>query len=464
MRRLEASELLANAVTPLVPISGLDERPQGILERMQAHGVPGVQVAVIENDEITWSAGYGELEKDSDRPAEARSLFQAASISKPVTALAVLRLIGDGVLDLDAPVNTWLRSWKLPDNEHTLRRPVTLRTLLSHTAGTTVHGFPGYASDAPLPTLRAILDGAPPANTKPVRVDIPVGTTFRYSGGGTLIVQQVLIDVTGERFPELMARLVLEPLGMSDSTYEQPLPLALHARAATAHDDAGPVPGKWHVYPEMAAAGLWTTASDLARFVLGIERAIAGQPGALIPTGLAREMVSPQNGVPTGLGPQLAGSDLDPRFFHSGGNRGFNCRCVGFVQRPDGVVVMTNGPFSAAPLLNEVIGAIGASRGWLDFVVPRELKVLTDSDGLEAFVGDYEVGGTTVGVRLDQGGLFLDGPFGRQLMHRTGEREFVLADTTRATFVELDGTITAALEQWGNKYVLTRKASAAAPV
>jgi len=462
MRRLEASELLANAVTPLVPINGLDERPQGILERMQAHGVPGVQVAVIENDEITWSAGYGELERDSGRPAEARSLFQAASISKPVTALAVLRLIGDGVLDLDAPVNAWLRSWKLPDNEHTLRQPVTLRALLSHTAGTTVHGFPGYASDAPLPTLQQILDGEPPANTKPVRVDIPVGTTFRYSGGGLMIVQQVLIDVTGERFPELMARLVLEPLGMSDSTYEQPLPLALHPRAATAHDEAGPVPGKWHVYPEMAAAGLWTTASDLARFVLGIERAIAGQPGALIPTQLAREMVKPQNGVHVGLGPQLAGSDRDPRFFHSGGNRGFNCRCVGFVEHADGVVVMTNGPFSAARLLNEVIGAIGASRGWPDFVAPEELKVLRDRDGLEAFVGAYEVGGMTIGVRLDENGLCLDGPFGPQLMHRTGEREFVLADTTRATFEVLDGAITASLEQWGNKYVLTRKASAGA--
>ena len=458
MSRLEASELLANAVTPLVRISGFDERPQGILERMQAHGVPGVQVAVIEGEEITWSAGYGELEKDSGRPVGARSLFQAASISKPVTALAVMRLIGDGVLDLETPVNAWLRSWKLPENEHTLRRPVTLRELLSHTAGTTVHGFPGYPSDAPLPTLQQTLDGEAPANTKPVRVDIPVGTQVRYSGGGTMIVQQVLIDVSGERFPELMARLVLEPLGMSDSNYEQPLPVALHARAATAHDDAGPVPGKWHVYPEMAAAGLWTTASDLARFVLDIERAIADQPGALIPARLAREMVRPQNGVPVGLGPQLAGSDRDPRFFHSGGNRGFNCRCVGFVEHADGVVVMTNGPFSAAPLLNEVIGAIGASGGWLDFVVPRELKVLTGSDGLEAFVGVYELGGMTIAVRLDEDGLHLDGPFGPQLMHRTGEREFVLADATRVTFEVVDNAITAALEQWGNRHVLTRKA------
>jgi CubicO group peptidase (beta-lactamase class C family) len=464
MRRIGASELLANAVTPLVRIGGFEERPQGILGRMQAHGVPGVQVALIEDDEVTWSAGYGELEKDSGRPVEARSLFQAASISKPVTALAVLRLIADGVLDLDRPVNAWLRSWKLPENEHTLRQPVTLRALLSHTAGTTVHGFPGYPSDAPRPTLLQILDGEPPANTDPVRVDIPVGTQFRYSGGGTMIVQQVLIDATGETFPELMTRLVLEPLRMSDSTYEQPLPLALHARAATAHDDAGPVPGKWHVYPEMAAAGLWTTASDLARFVLGIERAIAGQPGALIPVRLAREMVRAQNGVPVGLGPQLAGSDHDPRFFHSGGNRGFNCRCVGFVEHADGVVVMTNGPFSGARLLNEVIGAIGASRDWLDFVVPQELKVRTDSEGLDAFVGAYEVGGMAIGVRLDEDGLCLDGPFGPQLMHRTGDREFVLADTTRVSFEVVDGAITATLAQWGNRYVLTHKASPGASV
>jgi CubicO group peptidase (beta-lactamase class C family) len=337
---------------------------------------------------------------------------------------------------------------------------VTLRALLSHTAGTTVHGFPGYAADVPLPTLQQILDGEPPANTKPVRVDAPVGAQFRYSGGGTTIVQQLLIDVTGLRFPELMRTLVLEPVRMGDSTYEQPLPAALEERAATAHDEAGPVPGKWHIYPEMAAAGLWTTASDLARFVLAIQNAIAGGTDALIPVDLAREMVTPQNDVPVGLGPQLQGSSRDPRFIHSGGNRGFNCRFVGFVDHADGIVVMTNGPFSAAPFLNEVIGAVGSSQGWLDFLATEEVSLTREAGDLEVFVGEYDLGGVTITISHDQGRLlFAVATVHPLLMHRVGDREFVLQDATRVRFDPGDGGMTATLEQWGNKHVAPRKKS-----
>lgn len=421
---------------------------------MGYHSVPGVQIATIRDGLVDDASCHGELDQPTHAPVTDRSLFQAASISKPVTAFAVLRLVAAGTLDLDARANQYLRSWRLPENEHTQRRPVSLRTLLSHTAGTTVHGFPGYAGDAPLPTVQQILDGETPANTSPVRVDIPVGSQFRYSGGGTMIVQQLLTDVTDRPFPALMRELVLDPLAMDDSTFDQPLPAQLRSRAAKAHDDDGAVPGGWHVYPEMAAAGLWTTAGDLARFVLGIQHALLGRPHALIPVALARDMVSPQNGVPVGLGPQLQGMDGEPRFIHSGGNRGFNCKLVGFVDRPDGVVVMTNGPYKGSPLLNEIIGAIGVARGWRDFATSEVAIVEHDAEHLDRFVGDYELRGILVKIRREGTGLSLAAPFSLQVeMHPVAEGEFVLADTTRVTF-DFDGerVIGATLKQWGDTY------------
>lgn len=464
MARVAVFDVLAERVTPLVRIHGLATPPQGILERMREHAVPGVQVAVIKAGEMSWTAGYGELEQGSGHFVDDRSLFQAASISKPVTAFAVLRLVADGTLKLDEPVNSFLRSWRLPENDHTTRRPVTLRALLSHTAGATVHGFPGYAVGAALPTVQQILDGEPPANTKPVRVDIPVGEQFRYSGGGTMIVQQLLTDVTARAFPQLMHELVLDPLGMAESTYEQPLPLGLHRKAATAHDVSGIVPGKRHIYPEMAAAGLWTTATDLARFVLGVQRAIAGTTGSLISPALAREMVTPQNGVPFGgLGPQLMGLEGDRRFMHSGGNRGFHGRFVGFVDHQDGIVVLTNGPFTGAPLLNEIIGAVGAALGWQDFAV-ADLTLEPTTEDLDRFVGDYELRDVIVTVHRDAGRLLLTGPYSRpNEMHRVSECEFVLADTTRVTF-EGDGqrATRATLKQWGDAHVATRREATSA--
>lgn len=462
MSRLGISHVLAERVTPLVRIREMTQAPQGIVDRMREHAVPGLQVAVIETGGVSWAAGYGELERGTGRVVDDRSLFQAASISKPVTAFAVLRLVASGTLKLDEPVNSFLRSWRLPDNDHTARRPVTLRALLSHTAGTTVHGFPGYAFGAALPTLPQILDGEAPANTKPVRVDIPVGEQFRYSGGGTMIVQQLLTDVTGRRFPELMQELALEPLGMVDSTYKQPLPIGLQQTAATAHDESGVVPGKWHVYPEMAAAGLWTTATDLAHFVLGVQRAIAGTPCSLIPADLAREMVTPQNGVPfSALGTQLMGLEGDRRFIHSGGNRGFHSRLVGFVDHLDGIVVLTNGPFTGAPVLNEIIGAVGAARGWPDFAV-ADVTLEPTTEDLDRFVGDYELRDVVVTVHRDGARLLFTAPYSRpNEMHRISEREFVLADTTRVTF-EGDGlqSMRATFKQWGDTHVAIRRVPA----
>ncbi|HEX7708857.1 MAG TPA: serine hydrolase domain-containing protein [Thermoanaerobaculia bacterium] len=211
---LKRARIEANLVTT-VAIEGV--AGPSLLEQMRELGVPAVSYAIIENGRVVTAVAHGVADLQSGRPATPDTLFQAASISKPVTAMAVLDLVEEGKLRLDDPVNSMLRSWRLPENELTAATPVTLRLLLSHSAGTTVHGFPGYAIDAPRPTLAQILSGEPPANTVAVQVDLAPDTKFRYSGGGTTLAQAVLIDRSGLTFPELMRRTVLGPLGMRSS-------------------------------------------------------------------------------------------------------------------------------------------------------------------------------------------------------------------------------------------------------
>src|SRR5947199_1476359 len=238
--------------------------------QMRRRHIPGLSLAVIQDGKIIRAKGYGVAEQGGERWVTASTLFQAGSISKSVAALGALRLVEQGKLALDEDVNAKLNTWKVPENSFTREKKVTLRGILSHTAGLTVHGFPGYAVNGPVPSLVQVLDGAKPTNTAPIRVDILPGSKWRYSGGGYTVMQQMIIELTGKPFPRFMEDAVLGPLGMNESTYEQPLPADKAKLTATGHSrDRSPIKGRWHIYPEMAAAGLWTTASDLARFAIG---------------------------------------------------------------------------------------------------------------------------------------------------------------------------------------------------
>ncbi len=235
-------------------IPGQDGSPSPVHQRMEQTCTPALSVGVMDNFDVAWARGFGTLAAGHE-PATAHTPFQSGSISKPVFALAVMKLAETGIIDLDTDVNSYLKSWQLTGKDGWQPR-VTLRQLLSHSAGTTIHGFPGYPPSGPLPTIPQILGGVPPANTQAVVVDVLPGTQFRYSGGGTTIAQQVVVDVTGSPFPELMRELILDPVGMVDSGYEQRAP-AVFARAARGHALNGvEMPGGYHVYPEMAAAGL----------------------------------------------------------------------------------------------------------------------------------------------------------------------------------------------------------------
>ncbi len=339
---------------------------------------------MIDGFDLAWARGYGAPEAGSAEPVTADTLFQAASISKPVAAVGALALVQEGRLSLDADVNGALRSWQVPQNELTSGAPVTLRGLLTHGAGLTVRGFPGYAAGEAVPTLLQVLDGSGPANSAPIRVEAVPGSRYSYSGGGYVVLQQLLEDVAGRPFDELLRQTVLDPIGMAHSTFEQPLPAGYHALAATGHrPDGPPVAGRWHTYPEMAAAGLWTTPGDLALFALELMRAWKGEANRVLSPGMAREMLRRHIGG-WGLGLAVEGHGAALHMLHEGWNQGFRALMVAFLEAGQGAVVMTNS--DNVDLLWEIaIGIAGVYR-WPS-LHPEE-KVLAAVD--PGLYGDYE--------------------------------------------------------------------------
>lgn len=349
---------------PPIPISGTEPPLQLNLEKlMQLYKCPGLSVAVIDNFKIAWAKGYGVTEAGSNTPVTVHTLFQAGSISKPVAATGTLSLVEQGKLSLDENVNIKLKSWQVPDNEFTKDEKVTLRRILSHSAGLTVHGFPGYEVGSPVPSLVQIFNGEPPANTAPIRVDLVPGTKLRYSGGGVTIEQQLVIDVTGKPFPQFMRETVLDRIGMADSTYEQPLPPARAAATATGtRADGTLIAGKWHIYPEMAAAGLWTTATDLAKFGIEIALSKQGKANHVLSEAATREMLKPQI-EQVGLGFFLAGHKNPEEFGHNGADEGFQAVLIMFADSGKGVAIMANSD-NGISVANFLTQSVAKEYGW----------------------------------------------------------------------------------------------------
>ncbi len=385
-------EQVENGLRPPVLLEG--DRTWSIAERMKHYGVPGLSIAVIRDSKIEWAKGYGLADVEENKPVTPATLFQAGSISKPVSAMGALVLVQEGKLSLNADINTSLKSWKLPGNEHTAKAPVTLERLLSHTAGLTVHGFPGYAAGAPVPTVPQVLDGAPPANTAPVRVDLDPGTQYRYSGGGYAIAQLAMTDVTGQAFPALMQRLVLGPLGMKESTFDQPLPAAMVPAAAAGYREGGaPVEGKRHVYPEMAAAGLWTTPSDLARFAIGVQKMIAGGKGPLTKASIDNMLTPRLDDYALGFGIRDEG---DVKYFmHGGSDEGFQAQLTASERRGYGAVLMTNSDRGYL-LMDEVMRSIAAAYYWEGYQIEAMPVAKLTPEQIGIFAGRYRLDPDTV--------------------------------------------------------------------
>lgn len=358
--------------------------------RMKYYNVPGVSIAVIKNSKVIWSKAYGLADVESKTPVNSKTLFQAASMSKPVSAYAALKEVEQGKIDPDADANIYLKSWKIPENEFTKEKKVTLKNIVSHTAGFTVGGFPGYEVGKPVPTLVQLLNGQSPANTPAIFVDKVPGKPFRYSGGGYCVMQQMLIDIESKDFATIMKDKVLLPLNMKNSTFSQPLPEGQAQWAATAYNQNGAkVPGRYHTYPEQAPAGLWTTAEDYAKFVIDIQNTLRGKSHTIISQKMAEEFTNPFIEPFVGLGVFLENKNGQIYFSHGGWNEGFSSQFIGNKKSGDGVVVFTN--TNKPELINELIRSVATVYQWPNYMAPVDKILPLTSNDLNNNIGRYRL-------------------------------------------------------------------------
>lgn len=426
-------------ITRGIQVQGEEGERFTILERMATYQVPGVSVAVLEGGRIVWARGYGVRDVETGTPVTAETLFQAASISKPVAAAAALRLVEKGLLELDTPVNRYLKRWKIPENDFTRENPVTLRHLLTHTGGLTVHGFPGYALSEEVPSTIQILDGTPPANTDSIRVDTIPGSLWRYSGGGYTVMQLLLEDATGKPFTQVLREEVLDPVGMSLSSYQQPLSPEREGYAASSHlSDGTGGDGKWHLYPEVAAAGLWTNPAELARLAMELQAAHQGEEGRILSPEMTRAMFTPELGG-WGLGFGIQGEGEERRFSHGGSNYGFKAQFFAYMEGGRGAFIMTNGD-RGSPLAQEILLAVSREFGW---PVPRYQEVVLAHVAHEILLeiaGTYRVEGQDTEVRVTVEGdhLKLEIPAMEavQMFHPTSQEFFI--DLVEGTRIRID--------------------------
>ncbi len=394
---------IESGLLPSVVIEGSPSPTFMLTDRMAHYNVPGVSLAYFEDGAIQWTGTWGTLEAGGSAPVDKETLFQAASISKPVAASGMMRLVQEGVLDLDTDVTAYLKDWKVRENKFTEKEKVTLRRLVSHNAGMTVHGFPGYAANDEFPTTVQVLNGEPPANTSPIVPDTFPGAIWRYSGGGYTVMQHVIENVRQEPFYRSMQELVLDPLGMSRSTYQQPIPRNTWSNIAVAHGwNGNKVEGAWHNYPEMAAAGLWTTPSDLATWALALQKAYNGEEENFLYPATAKQILTRQFGD-SGLGPGLGGDAGSLTFSHGGANNGYRCYLFAFArQGGPGFVLMTNSDQGDA-LGSEIRRAFSDHYGWTQFKPVRKKTIEVQSDSLVQYTGSYKLeDGRTVTLSLEK--------------------------------------------------------------
>ncbi len=432
--------LASSAVALLVSLNTVQQSPDSldrvIRREMDKRGIPGLSIAVIDSGKIVLSRAYGVTRRGTTTPVTTNTLFQAGSISKSVTAVGAMRLVERGTLQLDRDVNLQLVSWKVPDTTVAGGEKLTVRELLSHSAGLNVHGFPGYDLTARFPTLVQVLNGETPANTQAIRIVQRPGVRWGYSGGGYTILQQLMIDVTHQPFDEYMMREVLTPAGMTASTFAQPLPASYAPNAATGHTDNGaPVPGGWHAYPEMAAAGLWTTPTDLAKFAMSLQRAFRRDNAAFLSADRAEQMLSYQRNDFMGLGVFLRGNNVRLEFSHGGRDEGFDASMTATALTGQGVVIMINANDNSAAV-ERIQRTVAHMYSWPNYrndaVPPR--AVAGDAGALNEVAGRYEARSNQMVMFAPRNGHLYSYADGHE------DEEFVPVGPDR--FTRVDGDVT----------------------
>lgn len=378
-----------------------------LAERMKTNHVNGVSIALIKDYKIEWVKAYGWADSAQQRPVTTSTLFQAGSISKSLNGVGMLKLVQEGKLNLDSDINIYLKSWKFPYDSLSKGKKITLANLLSHTAGLTVHGFDGYEKGDTLPTLIQILNGENPANSKAIRSMYAPSLRHQYSGGGITISQLILQDITGQPYDTYMWNNVLRPMGMSNSFYTQPPPADKENLLATGYyNDGTAVKGKYHIYPEQAAAGLWTNPTDLAKYIIETQLSLQAKSNKVLSTETTRLRLTPYIDSSAALGVFIINKGNEKYFNHSGSDEGFVAEYYGSMQNGNGAVVMAN--TDNWSLLSEVINSLAAVYNWKDFYTPVIKNVVTvNNDILQSYTGNYKLYRNTFNVTLEKEGLML---------------------------------------------------------
>ncbi|OYU67636.1 MAG: hypothetical protein CFE22_03885 [Cytophagaceae bacterium BCCC1] len=378
-----------------------------LAERMKFYHANGISITVIKDYKIEWSKSYGWADSLEQRPVTPITRFQAGSISKSLNAIGVLKLVQDGKINLTEDINTYLKTWKFPYDTLSKGKKITVANLLSHTAGITIHGFPGYEIGDTIPTLSQILDGQKPANTKAVRSIYEPSLKYQYSGGGTTISQLIIEDITGLPYDEYMWKNVLKPLGMGNSSYTQPPTNKLKKLLATGYyNDGKPVKGKYHIYPEQAAAGLWTTSNDLAKYVIETQLALEGKSHKVLNREMTTLRLTPYIDNSSAFGVFILNKGGFKYFNHSGVDEGFVSQYMGSFEGGNGVVVMTN-TYNTA-LFNEVIYSVASTYNWKNYS-PEVRKTISLPEPLIAtYIGKYILENDTLAIVKKSDGIYIE--------------------------------------------------------
>jgi CubicO group peptidase (beta-lactamase class C family) len=366
------------------------EPPATIAQRMAEYNVKGMSIAVIHDYKIVWAKGYGWADEASKTAVTTETLFEPGSISKTLNAVGILKLAQEGKLDLNTDINTYLKSWKFPYDSLSNGKKITLTHLLTHTAGLTVHGFPGHGLNDPQPTIYQVLNGEAPSFTPAVRSMYEPGLRYEYSGGGTSISQVILTDMTGEPYDTWMYNNVLKPIGMVNSTYAQPPSLDKQRVCATAYrSDGSALVDRFHMYPEQAAAGLWMTPTDLANYIIDMQHAYKGEKSKVLNADMIKLHLSAYNDGPTALGSFIQDHDGVLYFEHGAGNDGFCGQFFGSLEDGNGVVVFLNS--EDGKILPEITNSVAKVYKWKNFYQePRRKKTVEVADEVkETYNGIY---------------------------------------------------------------------------
>lgn len=410
-------------LSPAVRVEGELISYYSIEERMNYFNIPGVSIAFIEDEKIAWTKQYGYTGGDVNWPVTESTVFQAASISKPVSAIAALQLFEDEGFDLDRDLNDYLTSYKIPESRFTQNEKVTLRRLLSHSAGFNENLFEGYSKWEEIPELNQILYGLYPSKSGPITPFLIPGTLFYYSSGGYTILQQLITDITGKSFSEYMDERIFSRLNMNHSTFVSPLPKYLCVSPAVGHySDGESIKGNWLIYPQLASSGLWSTASDLAKLIIELQKSFNNKYSCIFSNSVVKMFLSRQIDD-FGLGFFLDGAENSLMYSHTGNNCGYRSKLLVFANKSEGVVVMTNSD-NGTVLIDEIIRSLSYVYDWGIYASKVKRMIYLDHKTLQKFEGVYNFDSNyDIAVSATENGLFI-----KQLWNRKGYYVFPESD------------------------------------